>query len=127
VAGTIEPFGNGLRFVARQLIFQDPERDLVALDATSDVVTQSEEIRRGTDVNAILRGAAIGAGASLLIQLLTGDRKANILTVLGGAVVGAGAGWAIDGRKEVKVFVIDSDEDLDLTLESDLLVPVVIQ
>jgi hypothetical protein len=53
--------------------------------------------------------------------LIMGDGKIGLGTILVGATLGAGAGWALDGRKQATVLVVDAAEDLDLTLDSALV------
>lgn len=109
----------GSQFIAEELIF--PNGDRQSIDAASDVVTNIEKIRKGSDSSKILQDAAIGAGVATALELLTGDRDIDIL----GPVVGAGAGALASvllRKKTVEVVVIDPEQDLDVTLDSDLVV-----
>jgi hypothetical protein len=120
VEGRLEPRSGGTQFVAQRLILAGTGQTS-DLDARSEVVTTTEEIREGTDTGAILRGAAIGAAAATAVDLIMGDGKIGLGTILVGATLGAGAGWALDGRKQATVLVVDAAEDLDLTLDSALV------
>lgn len=120
IEGRLEPRNGGTQFVAETLILQNTGQQ-VPFDAISQVVTRTETIRRGTNTAAILQGAAIGAAAATVVDLIFGDNKIGLGTVLIGATLGAGTGWALDGRETATVLVVDSVEDLDLTLQSDLV------
>lgn len=115
VRGQIEPAGRGSRFVAQELIFADGSREFI--DATSDVVTRTTTVKRGTDSDDIIKGAAIGGAAAAVLGEVFGDL--NLEEVLGGAAVGALGGWLF-GRKSVELISIDPNRDLDITLESAL-------
>jgi hypothetical protein len=117
IVGKLEPFENGTRFVAEELIINNNIR--YPLDAVSQVVTKTEVISKGSDVGAYLKNAAIGAAAAAVISGITGDRAIATEEVLIGA--GAGAlGTLIFGRKSVEVISIDPNQDLELTLLSSL-------
>jgi hypothetical protein len=115
VEGQIEPAGEGSRFVAQELIFEDDTR--VAVDATSDIVTRTETAKRGADTGGLLKGAAIGGAAAAVLGEIFGD--INIEEVIGGAALGALGGWIL-GRESVELISIDPNQDLDIILESDL-------
>jgi hypothetical protein len=122
IQGRLQPKDGGTQFVAQTLILQGTGQQ-IPINAVSRVVTRTEEIKKGTNIGGILRGAAIGAAASTIIDYVFGDRKIGMGTVLVGAAIGAGAGWALDGRKKTTVLVVDSAQDLDLTLQSNLALP----
>ena len=115
VVGQIEPAGSGSRFVAQELVFADGTSQFIY--ATSDVVTRRETVKRGTDTDDILKGAAIGGAAAAVLGEVFGD--INIEEVLGGAALGALGGWLL-GRESVELISIDPSRDLDIILESDL-------
>lgn len=106
----------GVQFVARELILRNGQR--YDLDATSDVVTRREKLRRDANTASILQGAAIGAAASAVLSEIFGD--IGFLKVLAGAGLGAAGGFFF-GRKTVEVISVEPEADLDLTLESDLV------
>jgi hypothetical protein len=117
IIGELRPIDGGAQFVARELVRSvGPSLEL---DATSDVVTTTEEIRRGSDKNSILEGALIGAAAASILSEIFGD--IDLLEVIVGGGVGAATG-AILGRKETTVVVIEPDRDLTLTVNSDLVI-----
>ncbi len=118
VEGQIEPVSNGSIgsiFVAEELIFADGTRQY--LNARSEPVTRTETVSRGTDAGDVLKGAAIGAAAAAILSEVFGDISA--VKVLGGAGVGAIAGLLLGGN-EVELVSIDPNQDLDITLDSDL-------
>ncbi len=115
VVGQIEPAGNGSRFVAEELVFPDGTAQYI--DATSNVVTRTETIEQGADTGDILKGAAIGAAAATVLAEIFGD--IDFLEVLGGAGIGAVGGLLLGGN-EAELVSIDPNNDLNLTLQSDL-------
>ncbi|MFB2917766.1 MULTISPECIES: hypothetical protein [Aerosakkonema] len=121
VEGQIEPYGRGSRFVARNLIIDRGSRR--SIDATSNVITRTQEVSRGgTNTTSILTGAAVGSAAAALISGVTGDRRIRPLEVLAGTGVGAAGGLLLGrNRDKAKVVIIDPDSDLDLKLRSDLV------
>lgn len=116
IVGEIEPAGSGSRFVAKELIINEDRRQY--LEASSNVVTKTEEVRKDS-VDSILKGAAIGAAAATAISAVTGDKAIATEEVLGGAGLGALGGWLL-GKKRVEVVSINPETDLDLTVNSDL-------
>jgi hypothetical protein len=115
IEGQIEPDGDGSRFVAQELVFEDGTREYI--NGSSDTVTRTETVKRGKDTGDILTGAAIGGGAAAVLGEIFGD--INIEEVLGGAALGALGGWLL-GRESVELVSIDPNRDLDIILESDL-------
>lgn len=122
VQGRLQPASGGTQFVAERLIISGIAQP-IPLTAKSTVITRQEEIRKGTNVGAILSGAAIGAAAASAIDLIVGDGKIGIGTILMGAAIGAGTGWWTKGRTYATVLVVNSQEDLDLTLDAAVLIP----
>ena len=115
IEGYIEPAGEGSQFVAQDLIFSDGTRQ--SINGSSNIVTRTETVKRGTDTDDILKGAAIGGAAAAVLGEIFGD--INIEEILGGAALGALGGWLL-GRKSVELISIDPNRDLDITLDSDL-------
>lgn len=121
VVGELRPVSGGSQFVARELIISEGGQQNI--DATSRVVTRTEEVRRGPSAQNILIGAAVGSGAAAAISGVTGDRRIKPLEVLLGTGAGAVGGWLLGrNRSSTDVVVIDPDTDLALTLRSDLIV-----
>jgi hypothetical protein len=123
IEGQLEPAtarngDKGSRYVAKELVFRDGRRQTI--DATSQIVTRKETIKKGAKTGTILTDAAIGAGAASVISLITGNRKIEVLEPIAGGAAGALASVLLR-RREVEVVSIDPQRDLDLTLESNLL------
>ncbi|MBE9170341.1 hypothetical protein IQ238_23405 [Pleurocapsales cyanobacterium LEGE 06147] len=117
ISGQIEPAEGGSRFVAKEIIF--PDGTTQSINATSQVVTRTETVKRGAGTGNILKGAAAGAAAATVIAAVTGDRAIATEEVLGGAGIGA-LGGLILGRRQAELISIDPNQDLDITLQSDL-------
>ncbi|UBF26396.1 hypothetical protein K9N68_33685 [Kovacikia minuta CCNUW1] len=117
VKGELRPADGGSQFHAQELLL--PDGTNLPIDATSDVVTKTQEVRKGGSTQ-ILTGTAIGAGAAAILFGLTGRRRLNVGKVLAGAGLGALGGWLL-GKQTVDVVVIDPNSDLTLTLNSDLV------
>ncbi|MBW4522113.1 MAG: hypothetical protein KME16_20845 [Scytolyngbya sp. HA4215-MV1] len=117
VEGELRPAEGGSQFVAKKLTL--PNGTSYDLDASSEVVTRKETIRKGSSTSSILKGAAIGAAAAAIIAEIFGG--IDLKEVLIGA--GAGAlGGILLGRKSTEVVVIYPDTDLSLTLNSPLTI-----
>lgn len=119
ILGEIQPTEDesGSFFVAQELVF--PDGTTQPIDAISNVVTRRETIKKGADTGDILKGAAIGGAAATVLAEIFGDIDA--LEVLGGAGAGAIAGLLLGGN-EVELVSIDPNNDLDLTVQTDLAV-----
>ncbi len=118
IEGELRPVSGGTQFVAKALTLRNSDQRL-PIRATSKVITEREIIKKGTDVGQILKGAAIGAAASAILAEIFGS--IDFKEVLGGAGLGAIAGLLLGGRKEAEVIVVHPEEDLSLTLQSDLV------
>lgn len=125
VVGELQPVNlsssnnrQGVRFVARELVFSSGRRQQI--NADSRTITETEKISKGTDTGQVLTDAAIGAGAATVISLLTGNKKIETLEPIGGAAAGALASVLLR-KKQADVFVLQPEEDLDITLLSNLV------
>lgn len=116
IIGEIEPYRDGSRFVAEEIILRN--RESIDLYATSETVTERQEIEEGVDLGGVLEKALIGAAAAAILADITGD--IDLREVLVGAGLGAIVGVIVD-RNTAEVIVIDPNRDLDLTLQSDLV------
>lgn len=115
IEGELTPADDGTQFVAENLVI-DGRSTRLPIDATSNVITRRETINKRSDPK-ILQGAAIGGAAAAVLSEVLG--RIDILEVLGGAGLGALASVLIRDREEVEVIVINPQEDLNLTLQSD--------
>jgi hypothetical protein len=118
------PSGNnnnkGVRFVAKELVFSSGRR--LQINANSQTITRTERISKGSDTGQILTDAAIGAGAATVISLLTGNKKIEALEPIAGGAAGALASVLLR-KKSVDVFVLQPEQDLSITLQSNLVIP----
>ena len=115
IEGDLKPADEGTQFVAKNLVISG-RSTRTPIDATSNVITRRETIDKRSDPK-ILQGAAIGGAAAAVLSEVLG--RIDILEVLGGAGLGALASVLIRNREEVEVIVINPQEDLSLTLQSD--------
>ncbi len=109
----------GVRFVARELVFPSGQRQQIY--ANSKTITQTETITKGASTGQILTDAAIGAGAASVISLITGNKKIEVLEPVGGAAAGALASILLR-KPKADVFVLRPEQDLDITLTSNLVI-----
>jgi len=117
IRGELKPVDGGSQFYAQEITLTDGT--VLPIDATSEVVTRTQEIVPGTNTGAVLKGAAIGAGAAAVISGVTGKKRITLGKILIGG--GAGAlGGLIFGKKRADVVVINPHTDLTLTLNSSL-------
>lgn len=117
IVGEIRPDQGGARFVAREVIL--PNNQKLSINASSQVVTRTEQITKGINPGTVFRDAAIGAAAAAGISAITGDRAIATEEVLGGVGAGSLVGIFLD-RERVNLISINPNSDLTLTLNSDL-------
>ncbi len=117
IDGQIQPNEGefGSFFQAEELVF--PDGTTQPIDAVSNVVTRRETVKKGANAGDILEGAAIGAAAATVLSEIFGD--IDFIEVLGGAGAGAVAGLLLGGN-EAELVSIDPNNDLDLTLQTNL-------
>ncbi|HBL10449.1 MAG TPA: hypothetical protein DD379_03380 [Cyanobacteria bacterium UBA11162] len=118
IEGELQPVDGGTQFIAEELTLKNSNRKL-PIEATSEVITETETIDKGTDISRILKGAAIGGAAAAVISEIFGD--IDLIEVLAGAGLGALGSLVLGGGEKAEVVVIYPETDLDLTLQSDLL------
>lgn len=117
VQGRLTPVDGGSQFIAQDLILTNGTR--LPIRASSRVITTRQEVRPGVNTDAILKGAAIGAGAATIISGITGTKRITLGKILLGGGAGALGGLLL-GRQRDEVIAIDANQDLDLTLDSSL-------
>ncbi len=117
VVGELRPASGGSQFYAQELVLSGGQR--YKISATSEVITKTENIRKGINVGNVVKNAALGAAAAAAISAVTGDRAIATEEVLGGTGIGALVGLFL-GRNSVDLVTIDPDTDLPLTLTSEL-------
>lgn len=107
----------GVRFIARELVFPSGRRQ--SINASSQTYTRLETINE-KDTSRVLTDAAIGAGAAAAISLLTGNRRIEVLEPVVGGAAGALASVLLR-RRSAEVFVLRPEQDLRLSLNSNLV------
>lgn len=117
VVGELRPAQGGSQFVSQELVFPNGQR--IPISATSEVITKTEQISKGSNAGNILQSTVVGAAAGAGIAAVTGDRAVATEEVLGGAGVGALIGLFL-GRDQVTLITIDPNTDLNLKLTTDL-------
>lgn len=120
VAGQLVMVKGGAQFVASELTLANGQK--TTLEATSNVVTQTETIRKGAGTGTILKDTVLGAAAAAGISAVTGDRAIATEEVLIGAGAGALAGVIFGGEK-VELIAIKPNTDLNLQLNAELVLP----
>ena len=98
-----------------------PNGQQMSIDATSEVITKTEQIKKGANIGTLIKDTALGAAAGAAISGVTGDRRITTGEVLGGAGLGTLAGIFL-GRSSVDLLVIDPQTDLNLRLNQPLVI-----
>lgn len=111
-----ESTSKGVRFVAEEIVIGV---DRLVLEGQSELVTETETVKKGADGGDILEGAAIGAGAATVISILTGDNSVSVGEILLGGALG-GLGGLLLGGSKAELYSVDPNEDLDITLSESL-------
>jgi hypothetical protein len=119
VMGKLKPAAGGSQFVAEKLVLTTGQE--YQLNATSEVITKTESVKKGTSTSAIIKDTVLGAGAAAAVSAVTGDRAIATEEVLGGAGIGALIGLFF-GKKSVDLIAIDPNTDLQMTINQNLLV-----
>ncbi|QIR38902.1 S-layer homology domain-containing protein [Tolypothrix sp. PCC 7910] len=118
VVGQIKPAQGGSQFVAQKLVLTNGQEYQV--NATSEVITKTETVNKGTSTGSIIKDTVLGAGAAAAVSAVTGDRAIATEEVLGGAGIGALIGLFF-GKNSVDLIAIDPDTDLQMTINQNLL------
>ncbi|MEH2006165.1 S-layer homology domain-containing protein [Nostoc sp.] len=119
VIGQLKPATGGSQFVAQKLVLASGQE--YQLNATSEVITKTETVKKGISTSAIIKDTVLGAGAATAISAVTGDRAIATEEVLGGAGIGALVGLFF-GKNSVDLIAIDPNTDLQMTINQNLLV-----
>lgn len=120
VAGQLTVSQGAAQFNATELILPNGQKTAIA--ATSEPITTTESIRRGTNTGTILKDAALGSAAAAGIAAVTGDRNIKAGEVLIGTGVGALAGLIFGGDR-IDLISIRPNTDLNVRLTNELTVP----
>ncbi|WP_414561854.1 MULTISPECIES: S-layer homology domain-containing protein [unclassified Anabaena] len=121
VVGQLRPAQGGSQFVAERLVLTTGQE--YQINASSQVITTTETVRKGTSTSTIIRNTALGAGAAAAVSAVTGDRAIATEEVLGGAAIGGLIGLFF-GRSSVDLIAINPNTDLQMTINQNLLVSV---
>ncbi|MFN6465380.1 MAG: S-layer homology domain-containing protein [Nostoc sp. DedVER02] len=119
VIGQLKPATGGSQFIAQKLVLTSGQE--YQLNASSEVITKTETVKKGTSVGSIIKNTVLGAGAATAVSAVTGDRAIATEEVLGGAGIGALVGLFF-GKSSVDLIAIDPDTDLQMTINQNLLV-----
>jgi len=119
VIGQLKPATGGSQFVAQKLVLANGQE--YQLNATSEVITKTETVKKGISTSAIIKDTVLGAGAATAISAVTGDRAIATEEILGGAGIGALVGLLL-GKNSVDLIAIDPNTDLQMTINQNLLV-----
>jgi len=119
VIGQLKPATGGSQFVAEKLVLTTGQE--YQLNASSEVITKTETVKKGTSTGSIIQNTVLGAGAAAAVSAVTGDRAIATEEVLGGAGIGALIGLFF-GRNSVDLIAIDPNTDLQMTINQNLLV-----
>ncbi|NMG20156.1 S-layer homology domain-containing protein [Brasilonema bromeliae] len=116
VVGELRPVKdkNGSQFVAQKLVLTNNGQEY-PINATTDVITKTETVKKGINTKTILRNTALGAGAAAAVSIVTGDKAISAGEVLGGAAIGGLVGLFF-GKKSVDLIAIDPKTDLQMTI-----------
>jgi hypothetical protein len=121
IIGELRPAQGGAQFVAQTLVMGSQQ---MPINATSQVITTTETVRKGINVGNLVKNAALGTAAAAAIAAVTGDRAIATEELL----IGGGAGVVLNlittflGRNSVDLISIEPDTDLDLRLGSNLVI-----
>ncbi len=117
VVGELQPVNGGAKFVAREIVFYGNRRQ--AINATSNIIAQTQESQGGINTGTVLKNAAIGAAAAAGISGITGDKKIGVGEVLIGAGAGAASGVLL-GSNKTDAVVLNPSAQVNVTLNDNL-------
>lgn len=118
VIGQLRPAQGGSQFVAEKLVLTTGQE--YQISATSEVITKTETVSKGTNTGTIIKNTVLGAGAAAAVSAVTGDRAIATEEVLGGAGIGALIGLFF-GKSSVDLIAIEPNTDLQMTVNQSLL------
>lgn len=116
VVGELQPVNGGARFVAREIVFYGNRRQ--PINASSNIIAQTQESQGGINTGRVLTNAAIGAAAAAGISGVTGNRKIEVGEVLIGAGAGAASGVLL-GSNKTDAVVLNSSTPVNMILNAD--------
>lgn len=119
VIGKLKPAQGGSQFVAEKLILTTGKE--YNISASSDVITKTETVKKGSNISSILKNTVLGAAAAAGVSAVTGDRAIATEEVLGGAGIGALIGLFF-GRTSIDLIAIEPNTDLDMRVDQNLVI-----
>ncbi|HEY9641999.1 MAG TPA: S-layer homology domain-containing protein [Coleofasciculaceae cyanobacterium] len=119
VVGELRVMDGGAQFYAKEIVL--PNHNRLPISATSSIVRTTEQVRKSANLLEVLAGTVLGAGAAAGVSSVTGDHTITAEEVLGGGAAGALGGLYL-GRNEITLISISPDTDLDVTLDSPLVI-----
>ncbi|WP_071188371.1 S-layer homology domain-containing protein [Trichormus sp. NMC-1] len=119
VIGKLQPAQGGSQFVAEKLILTTGKE--YNLNASSEVITRTETVRKGNSTSSIIKNTVLGAAAAAGVSAVTGDRAIATEEVLGGAGIGALIGLFF-GKTSIDLIAIEPNTDLNMTINQNLVV-----
>lgn len=119
VSGQLQPAQGGSQFVAQQLTMTNGQQ--MSMNATSQVISKTEQIKKGASVTTVLKDAALGSAAAAAVSAVTGNRTITAGKVLSGTAIGTLIGLFL-GRESVNLISVEPNTDLNLTLGQDLVI-----
>ncbi|AFZ14454.1 hypothetical protein Cri9333_3636 [Crinalium epipsammum PCC 9333] len=117
VVGELQSVNGGARFVAREIVFSGNRRQ--AINASSNIIAQTQESQGGINTGRVLTNAAIGAAAAAGISGITGNRKIEAGEVLIGAGAGAASGVLL-GSNKTNAVVLNPSAPVSVILNAPL-------
>jgi hypothetical protein len=121
IIGQLEPASGGVKFVADRLELKNGK--VIDINASSNVVTETETVRKGVKLGTLLKNAALGGAAAAAIAAITGDRAIATEEVLIG--VGAGAVATLIpkflGLDRINLISVKPNANLTVVLREDLV------
>ena len=119
IIGQIEPYRDGVRFVAQTLLLEDGTEQ--EIEATSRVFADRQEVDGRRNNDSVWQGALVGGAAATIISAAVTD--VGIFKTLAGAGAGALTGWLLgrDRTRSKEVIVIDPQRDLNLVVNEEFL------
>jgi hypothetical protein len=119
VIGQIKPAGGGAQFVAQKLILTTGQE--YPISASSNVITKTQKINKGSNTSAIVKDTLLGAAAATVVASVTGNRSIATEKVLAGAGIGALVGLFF-GKNSAELIDIEPNSNFQLTVNQDLVI-----
>ena len=116
IVGELKPAKGGSQFIAQKVVLTSGKE--YKINASSQVITKTETVKKGAKLSTTLKNAALGATAAAAIAAITGDRAIATEEVLGGATI-ASLISLFFGKRSIELIVIDPNTDLQMTINQE--------